>query len=129
MASKLNKIKTSDSKKRKSPADDGLLVQCTPSEEGEKVECGPTLPLAVWCCKVAFMLDHECTLAFCVPCKEKKFLSSAVTTEEEGSSRNKMSKKGSRGNKTDIGVQIVACCPKGKCGRHSEAGPSGNIFH
>ena len=37
MASKLNKIKTSDSKKRKSPADDGLLVQCTPSEKGEKV--------------------------------------------------------------------------------------------
>ena len=37
MASKLNKIKVSDSKKWQSPADDGLLVQCTPSEKGEKV--------------------------------------------------------------------------------------------
>ena len=73
MASKLNNIKESDLKKMKSPADDGLLVQCTPSEKGEKVECGQGLPLAVWCCKVAFMLEHECTLAFCMPCKEKSY--------------------------------------------------------
>ena len=52
----------------------------------------------------------------------EKLLSSVTTTEEEGSSSNKMSKRRStRGNKSDIGVQFVACCPKGECGRHTEA--------
>ena len=36
----------------------------------------------------------------------EKLLSSAATTEKEGSSRNKMSKRRSRGYKTDIRVQI-----------------------
>ena len=67
------------------------------------------------------MFDHKCTLAFCMPCKEKKLLSSVATPEEEGSSSNNMSKRRSiRGNKSDIGVQFVACCPKGKCRRHTE---------
>ena len=37
-----------------------------------------------------------------------------------GQTDSKMSKR-RRGNKTDIGVEIVACCPKGECGRHTEA--------
>ena len=82
-------------------------MQCPPSEKGEKVECGLGLSLAVWCCRVAFMLEHKCTLAFCIPYKEKKLLSSVITTEEKGSSSNKMSKRRStRGNKSDIGVQF-----------------------
>ena len=79
-----------------------------------------------WQCGVAKLRScwsmNECTLAFCMPCKEKRLLSSADTTEEEGSSSNKMSERRStRGNQSDIGVQFVACCPKGKCGRHTAA--------
>ena len=70
LASELNNIKASNSKKKQS-SNGGLLVQCIPNEEGEKVECAKGLPLTVWCCKVVFILEHECTLVFCMACKEK----------------------------------------------------------
>ena len=118
MGSELTKTIGSDSKKRQAggEATDGLLVQCPPTKRGDKVECGPGLPLTLWCCKFAFSLEEECTLAFCMACKEEKILS--AESAEEGSS-SKKSKR--RRGQTDIGVNIVTCCPKGACGRHTEA--------
>ena len=43
---------------------------------------------------------------------------SAETTEEESGSKKS---KRRRGQQTDIGVNIVTCCPKGGCGTHTEA--------
>ena len=72
----------------------------------------------VWYCKFAFSLEEECTLAFCTACKEERF--SSEDTTEEGSGRKK-SKRTRRVQQTDIGVNIVTCCPKGGCGKHTEA--------
>ena len=50
-------------------------------------------------------------------CKEEKI--SSAETAEEGSSSKKSKRR--RGQQTDIGVNIVTCCPKGGCGKHTEA--------
>ena len=43
----------------------------------------------------------------------------ATKTEKEGSNSNKTSKR--RRGQTEIGVKMAACCPKSKCGSHTEA--------
>ena len=51
-------------------------------------------------------------------CKEEQCLL-ATKTEKEGSNSNKTSKR--RRGQTEIGVKMAACCPKSKCGSHTEA--------
>ena len=106
----------SDSKKRQAggEATDGLLVQCKSNEK--KVTWLKGHPLTLWCCKFAFSLEKECTLAFCMACKEEKISSAETAGEGNGSKKSKRR----RGQQIDIGVNIVTCCPKGGCGKHTE---------
>ena len=72
LASELNNIKASNSKKKQS-SNGGLLVQCIPNEEGEKVECAKGLPLTVWCFKAAFMLEQDAYWHFSWPARRKSY--------------------------------------------------------
>ena len=42
------------------------------------------------------------------------------TTEEGSGSRRKSKRKRRVVQQTDIGFNIVTCCPKGECGKHTE---------
>lgn len=83
----------------------------------EKVTTARGLVLSVWCCKHAFSVESECTLAYCMSCKEKI---SSGGKMKGGRRRGRSSRTSNDQGKGRVGTEVV-CCGKGKCMEHTEA--------
>ena len=83
----------------------------------DKVTTAPGLVLSVWCCKHAFSVESECTLAYCMSCKEQI---SSCGKKEDRRGRRRSSRTSCDQGKGRVGTDVV-CCAKGKCMKHTEA--------
>ena len=84
-----------------------------------KVARPPGDEVGVWCCKHAFSVDSECTLAYCMTCKERLMSSGGKKNKKR---RGRSSRNTSKDVENDgvVGTEVV-CCAKGKCMEHTEA--------
>ena len=93
----------------------GILTKCKAVRD--KVPPVPSgLVMSSWCCKHAFSVESECTLAYCTSCKER------ITSrgKKEGGIRRGRSRTSNDLRDGRVGTEVV-CCAKGECMKHTQA--------
>ena len=90
----------------------GLLLQAAPTDK--KIVFNKTLDRKTLCCKHAFSVSSECTLAYCMICKE------AIQGSKENRGGRQRRKRPEAGDDGMVGTTVMTC-DKGECGEHTEA--------